>query len=296
MKKVLRFLTAVIVIVMTLFLRLPAGVKFYGYGAIRELMKIYTIIGTWGMDKISSEHFYVRFSPDKRAEAELVLEVAEQIYCPVTADFCFSPRGRIPLVLYSSREELNKSFGWEANESAMGVYWAGTIKVLSPQVWTGEVDADLVKEKFISTGPMTHELTHLMVDYLTGGNYPRWFTEGVAQYEDYKLTGFVISDPAGLPGQQLYSIEELGVDFDSLPDQTLAYKESFALVYFIVQVYGENALYELINELGQGHSLSLAMENVLNIDLRQFEKKWQNWYIPLLINYEKKNYDRDYIF
>jgi len=276
MKRVLRFLTVVFIIMVSLFLRLPAGVKFYGYGAIRELMKAHTVIGTWGMDKISSEHFYVCFSPDKRAEAEMVLQVAEQVYYPVTADFCFSPRGRIPLILYSSKEELNKSFGWEANESAMGVYWAGTIRVLSPQVWAGDVDAGQIKEKFISSGPMVHELTHLMVDYLTGGNYPRWFTEGVAQYEDYKLTGFVISDPAGYPGQPLYSIEELTADFDGLPDQALAYRESFAAVYYIVQFYGEDALHDLINELGRGYNLSRAMENVLNIDLRQFEIEWRN--------------------
>lgn len=284
MKKVLGLLTTFFIIVTAMFWKLPAGVRFYSYGAIRELMKVHTVIGTWGMDKISSEHFCVRFLPDKRAEAEMVLEVAEQFYRPIRADFCYSTRGRIPVILYSSKDELNKSFGWEAKESAMGVYWAGTIRVLSPEVWAGDVVAGQVKDKFISSGPMAHELTHLMVDYLTGGNYPRWFTEGVAQYEDYKLTGFVIRDPAALPGQQLYSMEELGANFDSLPDQAMAYEESFAAVDYIVQFYGEDALYELIDELGQGYSLSQAMENVLNVDLRQFEEKWQSWYIPLLIN------------
>ncbi|MDF9407022.1 hypothetical protein L7E55_01380 [Pelotomaculum isophthalicicum JI] len=276
MKIVLGLFTTVFIIVTAMFLKLPAGVRFYGYGAIRELMKVHTVMGTWGMNKISSEHFCVRFLPDKRAEAEMVLEVAEQFYRPVRADFCYSTRGKIPVILYSSKEELNKSFGWEAKESAMGVYWAGTIRVLSPEVWAGDVDEGQVKDKFISSGPMAHELTHLMVDYLTGGNYPRWFTEGVAQYEDYKLTGFVIGDPAASPGRQLYSMEELGASFDSLPDQAMAYQESFAAVYYIVQFYGEDVLYELIGELGQGCSLSQAMENVLNLNIMQFEKEWRN--------------------
>ncbi|MCG9968339.1 hypothetical protein L9W92_09770 [Pelotomaculum terephthalicicum JT] len=279
MNKLLGFFTTAVIIVTALFLKLPAGAKFYGYGAIRELMKTHAVIGTWGMDKISSEHFYIRFLPDKRAEAELVLAVAEQFYGPVRADFGYSTRGKIPIILYSSKEELNKSFGWEAKESAMGVYWAGTIRVLSPAVWAGGVEPERIKEKFISSGPMAHELTHLMVDYLTGGNYPRWFTEGVAQYEDYKLTGFVIGDQAGLPGQQHYSIEELEADFDSLPEQAQAYKDSFAAVDYIAQKYGEDALRELIDELGRGHSLSQAMENVLNVDMWQFGYNCHNWQV-----------------
>lgn len=286
MNKPLQFFTVIFIIFTTIFLRFPAGVKFYGYGVIRELMKAHVVIGAWGMEKITSEHFCIRFWPEARAEAELVLEVAEQFYHPVTGDFFYSPRGRIPLILYSSREELNKCFGWEAKESAMGVYWGGTIRVLSPQVWIGDTDAGRVREKFISCGPVVHELTHLMVDYLTGGNYPRWFTEGVAQYEDYKITGFMISESVESTIQPMYSLKELAVNFDGLPDQTLAYKQSFAAVYYIVETYGEGALQALIKELGKGKDLSRAMENVLQINLRQFEKEWL----------EKNNGDRNYIY
>ncbi|OPY58463.1 MAG: hypothetical protein A4E55_00869 [Pelotomaculum sp. PtaU1.Bin035] len=275
-----RLLTATLVIMTALLWKIPACAKFYGYGAVREVMKAYTIIGAWKMDKISSEHFSVRFMPDKRAEAEMVLETAEHFYYPVTGDFGFSPRGRIPLILYSSREELNKSFGWEANESAMGVYWAGAIRVLSPGVWAGEENPEQIREIFASSGPVAHELTHLIVDYLTGGNYPRWFTEGVAQYEEYKLTGFTFDDAAGSLRQPLYSMSELDSGFDSLPNQALAYKESFAAVLYIDRCYGEDTIYELIHELGQGNDLSVALEKVLKVDLRQFETQWQEWYVP----------------
>jgi hypothetical protein len=215
--------------------------------------------------------------PEDRGEAELVLETAEKFYQPITEDFGYTPRGRIPIILYSTKQELNQSFGWDASESAMGVYWAGVIRVLSPGAWVAETEADRVREVFVSSGPVAHELTHLMVDYLTGGNYPRWFTEGVAQYEEYKLTGFTLSKPEDSLKPPLYSMQELSRDFDNLADQTRAYSQSLAAVQYIVSQYGDDALAGLIKELGLGCSFSQAAEKVLQLDDTQFEARWQSW-------------------
>lgn len=283
MKIAIKILTFALVLIITLLWKFPACVKHYSYGTIREFMIFYTALKEWRSEEITSEHFRVRFMPDNRAEAELVLEAAEHFYLSVTGDFCFSPRTKIPVILYSSRETLNKSFGWDAKENAMGVYWAGTIRVLSPLTWAGNDDADQLKETFFSSGPMPHELTHLVVDYLTRGNYPRWFTEGVAQYEEYKLTGFVVKGAAGALRQRHYSISELTADFDQLPDQTLAYGESFAAVQYIVQNFGEHTLLELLHKLGAGYSLSDAMEKSIGINLQVFEERWQEWRAPLLL-------------
>lgn len=276
---VIKIIAAAFVLVVTLLCKLPASAKFYGYGVIRELIKLHTVIGTLNMEKATSRHFYVKFNPEDRVDVDMVLETAERFYYPVANDFGFAPRGRIPLIIYSSREELNRSFGWEANESAMGVYWAGTIRLLSPRAWIEEREPALVKETFVSSGPMAHELAHLMVDYLTGGNYPRWFTEGIAQYEEYKLTGFEFVDSAGSLKQPLYSMKSLTDDFDNLPNQSLAYRESLAAVRYIVYRYGESALLDLIKDLGKGEDFNRALKTVTGVDQYYFENQWQKWAI-----------------
>lgn len=275
--RVVKILAAAFVLMTAFLWRLPANTKFYSYWAVRELIKIYTVLGTWKMDKLTSEHFYVKFKPEDREGAELVLETAEMFYRPVTADFGYVPGARVPLILYSSKEELNRSFGWEAKESAIGVYWGGTIRVLTPGAWVGESDPGRFREIFVSSGPMVHEFTHLMVDYLTGGNYPRWFTEGVAQYEEYKLTGFEFNDMAGSLRQQLYSMKELSADFDNLPNQSLAYKEAYTAVRYIVNQHGEKALYDLIKKLGGGMDFDLALQEILQLNSAEFEACWQEW-------------------
>lgn len=276
-KRLAKIITVVFVLLLPILWSIPAGVRFYGYGVIREMAKLHAVIGTRHMAKLTSRHFFVKYKPEDRAEAELVLEAAERFYQPVTEDFGCKPRGRIPIILYATKQELNQSFGWEANESAMGVYWAGVIRVLSPGAWVMDTEAGRIREVFLSSGPMAHELTHLMVDYLTGGNYPRWFTEGVAQYEEYKLTGFTLGEPSELLQQPFYTMRELNRDFDNLPDQALAYSQSLAAVQYIVSHYGEDALGRLIKELSYGYSFNRAARKVLNLEESQFVADWQRW-------------------
>lgn len=273
----IRLLILLTVIAGALLWKIAFNSRLYVYGAARECLKAYVVAGSWQMEKLTSKHFYLKYWPENRAEAEMVLETAERFFEPVTQDFGFKPRGKIPIILCQSREELNKSFGWEATESAMGVYWAGAIRVLSPQEWIDEKEPARVKELFASSGPMVHEFTHLVVDYRTGGNYPRWFTEGVAQYEEYKLTGFRFNDPSGSLSQKLYSIEQLTGSFDELPNQSLAYRESFAAVSYIVSVYGEDGLYRLVRQLGSSRDFDGALREILGIGAEEFEACWQEW-------------------
>lgn len=272
-----KMLLAGFVLAVVLLHKLPPALRYYCYSAVRELIKVHAVIGAWHMEKLTSEHFYIKFKPGERAGAELALETAERFYHPVAKGFGFTARARIPIIIYSCREELNKSFGWEAKENAIGVYWAGTIRVLTPEAWIGEEEPGLVADVFTSSGPMIHEFAHLIVDYMTGGNYPRWFTEGVAQHEEYKQTGFEFRDAAGSLNQPLYSMQELAGDFDNLPNQSLAYRESFAAVRYIVSRYGEEVLLDLIKELRDGKDFNRAMQNILGLDEAGFEARWQEW-------------------
>ena len=114
---------------------------------------------------------------------------------PVNKRLGFNPQGKSLVLIYPTREALGKSFGWAADQSAMGVYWAGVIRVLSPMAWVESAVTSEVEKEFRSSGPMVHEYTHLVVDYITRGNYTRWLTEGVAQYVERDITGFVLSEP-----------------------------------------------------------------------------------------------------
>ncbi|NPV26752.1 MAG: hypothetical protein HPY81_04660 [Firmicutes bacterium] len=261
----------------TVFWRYPGLARQAFYTVFREYVKTSLNLQTQDYQLAESEHFQVKYQFQDANVIPLVLETAEQIYQPINERLSFHPPGKIPIIVYPNMVALGKSFGCKADQRAMGVYWMGTIRLLSPNSWLGESEPDQMKRVFQQIGPMAHEYTHLVVDYITKGNYPRWLTEGIAQYEERQLTGFAFDPPSQLDPSQLYTLNQLDRTFDVMPDQTLAYWESLAAVDFIVSTYGKDKLMVILDQLGQGRSINTVMKQVLGCNLTGFESQFRVW-------------------
>lgn len=278
LRRIVLHMLALFILVSTFILiRFPGGAKGYLYCVFREVVKLNIMVKTYNWNTLDSERVLVRYKPGEEENARLVLETTEAFIRPVARRYNFEIKDKIPIILYSSREELNASFGWPSSERAMGVYWGGVIRVLSPDEWIDYQDFQEKKAVFESCGPMAHELTHLVVDYKAKGNYPRWFTEGLAQYEEYYLTGFRFNNPAGDLSHGLYPLDKMDKNFDSLPNQALAYRQSLSAVEYIIKVYGKHKLHKIINNLSQGWTLDHAFKNSLGVSLSEFERNWHRW-------------------
>ncbi len=271
-------LTAVLALLIMAFIIIePVMARSYMYKAVREISKVQMLWQTRNWKEIDGSHFIVRYQPGDSNIAKLVLDVAEKSFAPVSGNFGYTPLNKTLLVIYPTKESLGRSFGWEADESAMGVYWAGVIRILSPNAWVEETDPTKVTRIFESEGPVAHELTHLMVDYKTGGNYTRWFTEGIAQYEEGKLTGYQMEHPNITVPEDMYSLSMMDTDFDSLADQNLAYFESLQAVRYLVHQYGEKNLKDILTDLGRGRTMGESFRGVLGITMEQFENNFKIW-------------------
>ncbi len=262
-----------------LLVLLPGCVKSYFYGLFREIARAQMLLRTHGWEQIQDDFFTVRYRGDAK-DARIVYDTCRVFYDSIYEEFSQLPNFKIPRVLvvvYPSREELNASFGWPASENAMGVYWGGVIRVLAPGAWISESDPEVERKVFQQAGPMVHELAHLLLDYAAKGGYPRWFTEGVAQYKEYKITGFMLGAREGIWDQGVYPLKKMDDQFDRLPDQALAYRQSLSLVEYIVAVYGEDGLHNIIKNLAAGASFDMSLEKALGRDVETFEKEWREW-------------------
>lgn len=230
-----------------------------------------------GYEKLSGAHVDVYYTTRDRTVADWVLETTEKVYKPVTESVGHEPAGRVPVIIYPSREELRHAFGWGNGESAMGVYWSGTVRLLSPNVWINEKREKDKRKVFDKMNPIAHELTHYMFDYLTNGNYPRWFTEGLAQRVEYELTGYLWIEADSTLDQNLYSLAELNEEFDTLSNQPLAYRQSFLLVDHIAKNYGEEALNNLIRYLSEGRKMHSAVLKATGHRLDEIYLDWLDW-------------------
>ncbi len=236
--------------------------------AWRRFEEIRTNVETRKFNAVETDHFVIKFMAKDEPYVKMVADAAEEAWDTITRFFGYGPQGKTVVVIYPDSRSLGASFGWDKDEEAMGVYWAGTIRVLSPGQWISSPDAEDV---FRRDGPLAHELTHLVVDELTKGNYPRWFTEGVAQYVERKVTGFSFAEPCfrEIPH---YSFEVLENSFDEL-DQRLAYYESLVAVECIVDRAGEEGLLQVIDALGNGLTLEQAIKKAMGIEFHEFARE-----------------------
>lgn len=247
------------------------------YSAFRELSRFGIGLQTRGWESMKGSHFEIRYQPEDVDMASIVLNTAEEAVEPVNARLGYAPQGRMLVLVYPTREALGKSFGWAADQSAMGVYWAGTIRVLSPAAWIESGPQYQVAQEFRTTGPMVHEYTHLVVDYISRGNYPRWFTEGVAQYIERDFTGFMLSDQVIGSEEEWFSLNELDRNFDTPLGQPKAYRQSLAMIDYLGQEYGEDAFVRILHRLGQGVSFETAWKDETGVSLEQFEDSFGVW-------------------
>jgi hypothetical protein len=234
--------------------------------------------GLVSVQHVGSERLYGRYSivyyPGGEEEAAKIVQAAAERFLPrVATEFGIELTRRVPVIVYREQRELNRFFGWPADEGTMGVYWAGTIRVLSPKAWILETDAD-IEEIFFRTGPIVHEAAHLMVDYQTRSNYPRWLTEGLAQEIEQRLTGFTFEPPESILGWYSFTALE---NFDSLPDQQTAYYQSLLMVRYLNQQGGGGLMSAMLSDLAEGFSFNQALKRHLGFGMDEFEANWLQW-------------------
>ena len=245
------------------------GIKVRVYPLLRELQHELIIYKTKNYHTRETEHFIIRYEQKDDEIIDLVAKAAEEKYDDVTDMFQYGPENKITVIVYDDPQQLMENTNLKQSKPPMGVYYSSTIQILTPRLWVPE-DQDM-EFVFLNQGPMVHEFTHLLVDDLTGGNYPLWFTEGLALYQEYVQTGYQWGKDLAYDGKP-YSVKELTNDFNGL-DEMLAYKRSFELVRGMVEREGFNSLMEVLKELKKGKSFDEAHQGIFS---RSVEEIYEN--------------------
>ncbi|MFV9568791.1 peptidase MA family metallohydrolase [Thermoanaerobacter mathranii] len=261
-KKIIVFSIALILLI-SLYYANKIMVVSYPY--VREIKEDNLTDNVKDYKTAQSEHFIVRYTPPDEKYVPLVLKIAEKHYDSVTKDLGHKPVGKIVIIMYHDPEKMNRDFSLAKGDTAMGIYLNGIISIASPELWISPTK-DLEKV-FEHEGPIVHEFAHLIVDDVAKGNYPVWFTEGIALLEEYRENGFVWGEY--ITTDKPYSLKELTYNFNQL-DETLAYKRSFEIVKAITDKYEMQSIREILKYLGEGLNLSESFYKVTGQNLEKF--------------------------
>lgn len=210
---------------------------------------------TW--PRLDAAHFTIYYPRGQGREAQTVKHALEQALPREEHSLGIQLTHSIPVVLYTSAARMNQSVGESPAVNNIGYDYRGVIDLLSPSAWLGTSPTAL--HTFLLQGPTAHELGHALLNLKADMNYPAWFNEGVAQYEDLKVTGWEWITPTNRLTGPLYSLAELDQNFYGLANQSRAYRQGLALVQFLVHQRGPASFRIFLNRLGRGQAFNSAL-------------------------------------
>ena len=161
--------------------------------------------------------------------------------------------------------------------------------ILYEPSWTGGMafaEHDIViigiSQRDLEWGRTTiaHELTHVLVGHLTFsclGDVPTWLNEGLAVYSEGGL------DPSSedqfneaISSDQLLSVRSLSGGFSEVPSRAyLSYSQSYSIVKFLVETYGQDKMNSLLITLRDGTTIDNALIKIYGFDIDGLEDAWR---------------------
>jgi len=225
---------------------------------------------------VSSEAppFQLRVHKDERALlARYAVPLLQRAYADMQARYRFTPATPTWVELYASPEHFSVRTSGLPRLGLQGVCFGRVLTALSPG--GGEFNWGQI---------LWHELSHVFHVQLSKSRVPRWFTEGLAEYEtkrarpewkredDRPLYDALLAD-------QLPSLAQMNHAFTHArnpQDLMVAYYGSSVAVEYIVTRFGFEKIPQMLEAFGRGQDLEQACKEVLGIGLAQLDHDFKS--------------------
>lgn len=226
---------------------------------------------TWQDQALSAGPITVYYPPLDRTVAQVVLGIARRALSEEARNLGVSPPPPLAIFLYNRLASLDASAGLSPEDNVVGLYAGGTIRILNPEAWIPEPGW---RAAFRYEGPVPHEIGHALLADIAHGHYPAWFNEGVAQYEDEAVTGFVWLTASNRWSAPLYSMAQLTQNFYGLPNQSLAYREGLGLVGWLVHARGLRYFDRFLAALGGTQPFAAVLREWYGVSPASLYRRW----------------------
>ena len=129
-------------------------------------------------------------------------------------------------------------------------------------------------------GAIAHELTHLIVHQMTFNPYndlPTWLDEGLAMYNQGPLDiTFVNNLNMAIQEKRLVTVRSLSSPFSSYSQISyIDYAESYSIVSYLINTYGKDKMFALLDTFRQGSTYDGALEKVYSLNMNSLNTVWQ---------------------
>jgi predicted Zn-dependent protease len=197
----------------------------------------------------TTKNFHIRYFNDEHAVLARYLEpTMERAFADMVKRYGFTPKTPVTLELYADRTDYALRTVGLPDMSTLGVCFGQVITAMSPA--TGDLNWGMV---------LWHELGHVFAIQLSNSRVPRWFTEGLSEYETLMARPeWRRENDADLYGAYangtLPSIGNLNAEFMQPDPQgvVVAYFQSAVTVEYLARTYGFPKIVEALKMYGAG--------------------------------------------
>jgi tetratricopeptide (TPR) repeat protein len=235
---------------------------------------------------VDGARFRIRYHKRDKAILERYLPaMLERAWGKMVQRYGFSPTTPVGIELYADAEHFSVRTSGLPNVGIQGVCFGQTLAALSPNA--GPFNWGMI---------VWHELAHVFHIQRSKSHVPRWFTEGLAEYEtlverpEWKREedmGLYQSLRAGkLPRVGAFNRAFTHVES---PEQVVqAYYAASQLAVFLAETYGFDKLGGLLGAWGAGKQTAQAVREVLAASADDLDRRFRAWLAPRLARYEKQ--------
>ncbi len=230
--------------------------------------------------------FRIRYhKAEKRILERYVPQMLDQAWASMVKRYGFTPKVPVGIELYADSQHFSIRTSGLPNVGIQGVCFGKTLAALSPSA--GSFNWGMI---------LWHELGHVFHIQQSHNRVPRWFTEGLAEYET------IIQRPEwrreehlalyhGLRDHKIPKVASFNRAFthvDSPQDITMAYFAASQILVFLADEFGFDKVVAHLPAWGKGLPTPEVVQQVLGISAEELDARFHKWLEPRLSRYRKQ--------
>jgi tetratricopeptide (TPR) repeat protein len=233
--------------------------------------------------------FKVRYGKEERAVLErYVPRMLAEAWASMKARYGFVPTTPVQVEMYTSREQFSVRTSGLPNIGIQGVCFGRVVAAISPKA-----------EPFNWGNVLWHELGHVFAIQLSKNHVPRWFTEGLSEYEtiarrpewarelDPELYQAIKNEK--LPGA--VDMNRAFTHAEDAEDVTVAYYAASQMLVWTVERFGMNGVVKALKLWGEGKKTPQVIQLAFGVSPADYDKGYRDWEMKRL-----RRYDDQYLF
>jgi tetratricopeptide (TPR) repeat protein len=226
----------------------------------------------------------VRYAKDERAVMErYVPQMLGEAWASMKSRYGFVPTVPVQVELYASREQFSVRTSGLPNIGIQGVCFGRVVAAISPNA-----------EPFNWGNVLWHELGHVFAIQLSKNHVPRWFTEGLSEYEtiarrpewarelDPQLYQAITKDK--LPGA--VDMNRAFTHASDAEDVTVAYYAASQMMVWTVERFGMGKVVDALKLWGQGKKTPEVIQLAFGVSPADYDKGFRQWALGRMSRYK----------